>query len=567
MADLTIIDSQPLTGGLSLVKSQPLKSRNEGMGKPKVDPGYHPEEEGAIMDALHMPIRGVQQVAQGVGELSKSGQRAHGVSDIIRGAPKILAPYAPQAIVAAPLMAAGGAVGSGVGSAVGESAARGLGADDDTAQAAGDVLSIPGAALGGMSMAGRGAAAVKGAAGAAVEQVRPLLSKFSAFHPTKILPDVLDAGRATIEGGKKGIADYNAAGRVGQVRDPLWKDVPDPSGPPQPPTVEAPNGLPSGRIPGGPQNIVPRPSGGAGRVPAWKDVPDPSPSPQPPMVDSPAELPSGRVPGGMAAQTPIPGPPNAGVGRVPAWKDVPDPQAPSQPPTVEAPAELPSGRVPGGFAAQTPPPESPNAGAGRSPIWQGLPESSSPPVPPTVESPGALPSGRVPGGMQNMTSEVPVETISPEDVAAGQGLNYKKLSAADRAKIDMLAAKANSKAPSGSSTPGPQPPRDMQHYGISDKPPEPPTVEAPPSGETMPTPRGVTKDKAEAFNEKLTKYAADAEKKDTEQVAYMVKNGITKEKARNADDADWHKWAKAVRPKGKGMNLSRKQGIIDLLPE
>lgn len=87
-------------------------------------------------------------ITTGLGQIG-SGEFSKGANNLFSGAGKIASVGLPAAAVTAPVALAGSAVGGGVAKLAGSGAASLLGADPDQSELAGNVASLPGAALGG----------------------------------------------------------------------------------------------------------------------------------------------------------------------------------------------------------------------------------------------------------------------------------------------------------------------------------------------------------------------------------------------------------------------------------
>jgi len=134
-------------------KAAPQRTiHNDSAGKPK--PGTPHADDGipdtGVMGALFTPARGVQQIGKGVQRIGnpQEGETLGGISDVVQGAMKVASPYAPQAIVAAPVAAATSLVGGGLGARVAGDAARSLNASPGAQELAETTGSVVGAGAG-----------------------------------------------------------------------------------------------------------------------------------------------------------------------------------------------------------------------------------------------------------------------------------------------------------------------------------------------------------------------------------------------------------------------------------
>ena len=138
---------------------------------------------------MFMPLHGAAQMAKGGVQLFTEGQRAKGVSNLVRGSGKVLSPYLLPAAVASPEAVAWG-VGTGMATApLAEGGARLMGAEPDTARAIGDVAA---ATAGGLaSSPGKAGYATRAMVRGGVEKL-PLVGK--------VLQGVWDAGESALGG-------------------------------------------------------------------------------------------------------------------------------------------------------------------------------------------------------------------------------------------------------------------------------------------------------------------------------------------------------------------------------
>lgn len=181
-------------------------------------------------------------------------------------------------------------------------------------EAATDTLAVPliakGAGLVADAAAGAPGAAVRAATAEAGAQVRPVFNGVSITRPLSNLPLAYDATAAIVKAGKQGAKDYvtrqdlaaRAAANAGKA--PIWQGVQPEVRPVPGQPVPLPSALPSGKVPGGPQNIPATPVPLPPRVPAWQQIKqsmEVAPAADTP-IDPPNALPSGRVPGGVHNQ-------------------------------------------------------------------------------------------------------------------------------------------------------------------------------------------------------------------------------------------------------------------------
>jgi len=130
---------------------------------------------------------GLGPLVEGIEEVTGSTRPQNtkrGIHDLITGAGEIALPLAGEAIVAAPLRAAGAAAGGYIGSKIGHGAAKFAGASDDTANLAGD-------AAGGLG-------ALEGSTG--FKATKYLTGGLKSLTPEWIR-NFHEAGKATAQGG------------------------------------------------------------------------------------------------------------------------------------------------------------------------------------------------------------------------------------------------------------------------------------------------------------------------------------------------------------------------------
>jgi hypothetical protein len=119
--------------------------------------------------------------------------------------------------------------------------------------------------------------------------------------------DIASGVRSAVRGGREGFRGAQAERRIanaGPRAEPAWSSLPKTEVMPPPEVSPIPGQLPSGRVPGGVQNI-PEPKPSVVRAePAWSSLPKTEVMPPPevspiPTESAPPALPSGRVPGRM----------------------------------------------------------------------------------------------------------------------------------------------------------------------------------------------------------------------------------------------------------------------------
>lgn len=147
-------------------------------------------------------------------------------------------------------------------------------------------------------------AATKGAAKAAARQVPELLTKTDVTRPLKSIPDVFNAIRETVRGGRAGLEQLAAERRVGVDQRPNVPRVdvpiePTPDATPIMPWAHQNMASQYGVLPSG-RKVGPafqQPMTKASRAaPAWQNLPDVIPADPPAATPIPGELPSGRRP-------------------------------------------------------------------------------------------------------------------------------------------------------------------------------------------------------------------------------------------------------------------------------
>lgn len=168
-----------------------------------------------------------------------------------------------------------------------------------------ETAAVTGAALrAGLPGVGRGV--LKAGAGAVADEAGLPYHVGALWGAKQGIPDAIAGVKAGVQAGKDAASKFRIAQEAaarGPRPIPAWQAIQPEVRPVPGQPVPLPSVLPSGRVPGGPQNIpapVPLPA----RVPAWQRLKQSMEVA--PVADTPVEipnaLPSGRVPGGVHNQ-------------------------------------------------------------------------------------------------------------------------------------------------------------------------------------------------------------------------------------------------------------------------